>query len=58
MVGDLAILTCYYACMLWGLLTLLVAIAVVLFIAKIAVGGGIVGVIAIILLVLLLLGRL
>jgi hypothetical protein len=44
--------------MLWGLFVLLLMIAVVLFLVKVAIGGGIIGLIALILLVLLLLGRL
>lgn len=41
----------------YGLVGLLVIVAVVLFIAKVAVGGGIVGALALILLVLILAGR-
>jgi hypothetical protein len=37
---------------------LLVIIAIVLFLAKVAIGGGVIGLIALIVLVLLLLGRL
>jgi len=44
--------------MLYGLVALLVVVAVVLFLAKVAIGGGILGVIALVLLVLLLVGRL
>lgn len=44
--------------MLWGLFVLLLIVAVVLFLVKVAIGGGIIGLIALILLVLLLLGRL
>lgn len=44
--------------MLWGLFVLLLIIAVVLFLVKVAIGGGIIGLIALILLILLLLGRL
>jgi hypothetical protein len=43
--------------MLYGLLGLLIVIAIVLFLAKVAIGGGILGLIALILLVLILLGR-
>jgi hypothetical protein len=43
--------------MLYGLVGLLVVIAIVLFLAKVAIGGGILGLIALILLVLILLGR-
>jgi hypothetical protein len=43
--------------MLYGLVVLLIVIAVVLFLAKVAIGGGIIGLIALILLVLILLGR-
>lgn len=41
----------------YGLVGLLVLIAVVLFLAKVAVGGGILAVLAIILLILVLTGR-
>ena len=44
--------------MLWGLFVLLLIICVVLFLVKVAIGGGIIGIIALILLVLLLTGRL
>jgi hypothetical protein len=44
--------------MLWGLFVLLLIVAVVLFLVKVAIGGGIIGLIALILLILLLLGRL
>jgi hypothetical protein len=44
--------------MLYGLVVLLVVVAIVLFLAKVAIGGGILGLIALIVLVLLLLGRL
>jgi hypothetical protein len=44
--------------MVWGLFVLLLIIAVVLFLVKVAIGGGIIGLIALILLILLLLGRL
>jgi hypothetical protein len=37
--------------MLYGLVVLLLVIAVVLFLAKVAVGGGIIGIVALILLV-------
>jgi hypothetical protein len=43
--------------MVYGLLGLLIVIAIVLFLAKVAIGGGIIGLIALILLVLILLGR-
>jgi hypothetical protein len=43
--------------MLYGLVVLLIVIAIVLFLAKVAIGGGILGLIALILLVLILLGR-
>jgi hypothetical protein len=43
--------------MLYGLVALLVVVAIVLFLAKVAIGGGILGLIALILLVLILLGR-
>ena len=43
--------------MVYGLLGLLIVIAIVLFLAKVAIGGGILGLIALILLVLILLGR-
>lgn len=42
--------------MLYTLLVALVVVAVVLFLAKVAVGGGIVGLLAIVLLVWLVLG--
>lgn len=42
--------------MLYTLLVALVVVAIVLFLAKVAVGGGIVGLLAIILLVWLVLG--
>jgi hypothetical protein len=41
----------------YGLLTLLIVVAVVLFLAKVAIGGGIIGIIALILLIAILLGR-
>ena len=41
-----------------GLVGLLIIIAIVLFLAKVAVGGGIVGAIALIVILALLLGRL
>ena len=41
--------------MRWGLLGLLVVVAIVLFLAKVAIGGGIVGVIALVLLIAILL---
>ena len=41
--------------MRWGLLGLLVVVAIVLFLAKVAVGGGIVGVIALVVLIAILL---
>jgi hypothetical protein len=41
--------------MVFGLIGLLIVIAVVLFLAKVAIGGGIVGAIALIVLVLFLL---
>ncbi|WP_157260945.1 hypothetical protein [Patulibacter minatonensis] len=37
--------------MLYGLVALLVVVALVLFLAKVAVGGGIIGIVALILLV-------
>jgi hypothetical protein len=37
--------------MLYGLVVLLIIVAVVLFLAKVAIGGGIIGIIALILLV-------
>jgi hypothetical protein len=40
------------------LIGLLIVVAIVLFLLKVAVGGGILGLIALILLILLLLGRL
>jgi hypothetical protein len=43
--------------MLYGLVALLVVVAIVLFLAKVAIGGGILGLIALILLVLIVLGR-
>lgn len=43
--------------MIRGLIGLLIVVAIVLFLLKVAVGGGIVGLIALILVVLLLLGR-
>jgi hypothetical protein len=43
--------------MVYGLLGLLIVIAIVLFLAKVAIGGGIIGLIALILLVAILLGR-
>jgi hypothetical protein len=44
--------------MIWGLFVLLVIVCVVLFLVKVAIGGGIIGIIALILLILLLTGRL
>jgi hypothetical protein len=44
--------------MLWGLFVLLLIVALVLFLVKVAIGGGIIGLIALILLILLLVGRL
>jgi hypothetical protein len=44
--------------MLWGLFVLLLIIALVLFLVKVAIGGGIIGIIALIVLILLLTGRL
>jgi hypothetical protein len=44
--------------MIWGLFVLLLIIAVVLFLVKVAIGGGIIGIIALILLILLITGRL
>lgn len=44
--------------MLRGLVGLLIVVAIVLFLVKVALFGGIVGAVALILLVLLLLGRL
>ena len=41
----------------YGLVGLLIVVAVVLFLLKVAVGGGIVGVIALVLLILVLMGR-
>jgi hypothetical protein len=41
-----------------GLIGLLILVAIVLFLVKVAVAGGIIGLIALILLILLLLGRL
>jgi hypothetical protein len=41
----------------YGLVGLLIIVAIVLFLAKVAVGGGIVGVIALVLLILVLMGR-
>jgi hypothetical protein len=43
--------------MLWGLFALLLLIAIVLFLVKVAIGGGIIGIIALIVLILLLTGR-
>jgi hypothetical protein len=43
--------------MLVGLIGLLIVIAIVLFLAKVAIGGGIVGLIALIVLVWFLLSR-
>jgi hypothetical protein len=43
--------------MLFGLIGLLIVVAIVLFLAKVAIGGGIVGAIALIVLVVFLLGR-
>jgi len=40
-----------------GLVGLLIVVAIVLFLAKVAIAGGIIGAIALILLVLVLLGR-
>jgi hypothetical protein len=42
----------------YGLVGLLIVIAIVLFLAKVAVGGGIIGVIALIVLLMILFGRL
>jgi hypothetical protein len=44
--------------MIRGLVGLLIVVAVVLFLAKVAIAGGIIGAIALVLLVLVLLGRL
>lgn len=44
--------------MRFGLVGLIIVIAIVLFLAKVAIGGGILAVIAIVLLILLLTGRL
>ena len=44
--------------MLYGLVVLLVVVAIVLFLAKVAIGGGILGLIALIVLLALLFGRL
>lgn len=44
--------------MLYGLLVLLVIVALVMFLAKVAVGGGIVGAIALVLLVYVILSGL
>ena len=44
--------------MLWALVGLLIVVAIVLFLVKVAIGGGIIGLIALIVLILLLLGRL
>ena len=44
--------------MIQGLVGLLIVVAIVLFLVKVAVAGGIIGAIALILLVLSLLGRL
>ena len=44
--------------MIWGLFVLLLIVAIVLFLVKVAIGGGIIGLIALILLILLLMGRL
>jgi hypothetical protein len=41
----------------YGIVGLLILIAVVLFLAKVAVAGGILGAIALVLLILVLLGR-
>lgn len=41
----------------YGLVGLLIVVAIVLFLLKVAVGGGIVGVIALVVLILVLLGR-
>jgi hypothetical protein len=43
--------------MLVGLIGLLIVVAVVLFLAKVAIGGGIVGAIALVVLVLFLMRR-
>lgn len=43
--------------MRYGLVGLLVVVAIILFIAKVAIGGGILGAIALIVLILILLGR-
>jgi hypothetical protein len=40
-----------------GLVGLLIVVAIVLFLAKVAIAGGIIGAIALVLLVLVLLGR-
>ncbi len=40
-----------------GIVGLLIVVAIVLFLAKVAIAGGIIGAIALILLVLVLLGR-
>jgi len=44
--------------MVRALVGLLIVVAIVLFLAKVAIAGGLVGLIALILLVLILLGRL
>ncbi len=44
--------------MVRGLIGLLIVVAIALFLLKVAIAGGIIGLIALILLVLLLLGRL
>lgn len=44
--------------MRYGIVGLLIVIAIVLFLVKVAIGGGIVGAIALILLILFLMGRL
>lgn len=44
--------------MIRALIGLLIVVAIVLFLAKVAIGGGIVGLIALVLLVMVLLGRL
>jgi hypothetical protein len=44
--------------MLYGLLGLIIVVAIVLFLLKVAIGGGILALIAVILLLMLLFGRL
>lgn len=41
----------------YGIVGVLIVVAIVLFLAKVAVGGGILGAIALIVLILILLGR-